>query len=681
MRNGLDGSLILRSNRSIRLSIVTIAAVILIPLLFVGGWLASQFANSERALLEQNAEHEARGITALIDREITNTKGVLAALANSPYLQTGEVEAFYRQALAVSRQLGIQIVLRDPNLDEQLINTEFPWGTPLRGIRPERREADNKLLASGEVFVTGVFLGPLIKQYVIAVILPVMKNGTAVYFLSIGIPTEKFAAIINNTQLPPQWVVTIVDRQNVVVARSERHDETVGTILRNEFASIASEYGGVTKGIDRHGIAVTWTYRRSEAAGWFISVGVPESVLSAPYRTTMTRYGAAASLIFVVAMALSFHFGGRISQSVGALGIDRKPTRQEFEVLFESAPNGVILVDSDGQIVLLNARLEAKFGYSRDELVGQPVEKLIPERLRRGHFKLRSAFVLAPQSRPMGAGRDLYGRRKDGSEFPIEISLNPIQTRSGNLIMATVVDITERKEAAERLTIAVGERDDLRRRFLQAQEDERLRLAHELHDQTGQSLAAAMLEIKQIEKFVDENGRERLRQLRHQLEQMGKVLHQIALELRPASIDELGLESVLGTYISGWGAQFNIEADFHCRNIILDELPPEIRTIIYRIVQEALTNITKHARTTSAVSIVIDRTDKTLQLTIEDNGYGFDPTLPPEPNGQQKSGGLGIAGMRERLALIDGDLVIESSIGGGTTIFARIPLEFERMIA
>ena len=377
-------------------------------------------------------------------------------------------------------------------------------------------------------------------------------------------------------------------------------------------------------------------------------------------------------------MRLSYYWAGRLSKSVGALGIDRKPTREEFEVLFNSAPNGVVVVDSDGLIALVNARMEGKSGYGRGELIGQPVEILIPERFHWAHLRLRSAFVGAPRARRMGRG--LFGRRKDGTEFPVEIGLNPIQTSAGNLVMATVVDITARKLAEQRIVATEAERDDLRRRFMQAQEQERLRLAHELHDQTGQTLTAALLELKGIELLVNDGGRDRLRRLRKQMEEMGKTLHRVAWQLRPASIDELGLASALANYVSEWSAQYRIEADFHCADPKLDELSEEVRTTIYRVVQEGLTNIVKHARQPAGVSIVIERVDGTLRLTIEDDGCGFNASPARERAGERK-GCLGLAGMRERLALIGGGLEIESAVGGGTTIFARIPIEPERMTA
>jgi signal transduction histidine kinase len=234
--------------------------------------------------------------------------------------------------------------------------------------------------------------------------------------------------------------------------------------------------------------------------------------------------------------------------------------------------------------------------------------------------------------------------------------------------MVTVIDISVRKLAEQRLVATTAERDDLRRRIMQAHEQERLRLAHDLHDQTGQSLTAALLELKGMEPLVDESGRERLRLLRKQMEQMGKTLHRVAWELRPASIDDLGLASALANYIAEWTTQYGIAADFHCTDDKLDELP-----------EEALSNVVKHAQNSTTVSVVLERMGSALCLMIEDDGCGFDNlSAREEPS---PAGGLGIAGMRERLSLIGGELEIESSAGGGATIFARIPVLRARMVA
>jgi signal transduction histidine kinase len=213
-----------------------------------------------------------------------------------------------------------------------------------------------------------------------------------------------------------------------------------------------------------------------------------------------------------------------------------------------------------------------------------------------------------------------------------------------------------------------AERDDLRRRLMSAQEEERLRLARDLHDQTGQGMTAAILELKAIEPFVGKKGLDRVRFLHKHLDELSKLLHRTAWELRPLSIDELGLTNALENYLSNWAKKLGIDADFHCSDTGLDGRSNEIRTTVYRVVQEGLTNIARHAADATRVSVVIGMSEQTLYLVIEDNGRGFDPAATPL--------GLGLAGMRERLLLVGGRLTVESSDSTGTTVFARIPIRF-----
>jgi PAS domain S-box-containing protein len=130
---------------------------------------------------------------------------------------------------------------------------------------------------------------------------------------------------------------------------------------------------------------------------------------------------------------------------------ERERAEERFRQVIEGAPNGMVMVDGEGKIVLVNAQIEKSFGYSRNELLGQRIEMLVPERFRAYHPAYRNSFTDAPSARSMGSGRDLYGLRKDGSEFPVEIGLNPLETEQGMMVLGTVVDITERKQAEETL--------------------------------------------------------------------------------------------------------------------------------------------------------------------------------------------------------------------------------------
>jgi|GEM_PF-1542015 len=215
----------------------------------------------------------------------------------------------------------------------------------------------------------------------------------------------------------------------------------------------------------------------------------------------------------------------------------------------------------------------------------------------------------------------------------------------------------------------------LRRHLSMAEENERLRLSHELHDQAGQNLIAAILELNEIDALTSGPAHERLHLVRKKMEEMGKTLHRIAWELRPPSIDELGLRKALASYLAEWSEQCGTAVDFHCDDPNLDRVPDEIATAVYRVVQEGLTNIVKHAERPSDVSVVIRRPDATLQVIVEDNGCGFDVGAQSAKTGKRR--GLGLAGMRERLSLIGGTLDVESAVGAGTTIFARIALDGE----
>jgi signal transduction histidine kinase len=256
--------------------------------------------------------------------------------------------------------------------------------------------------------------------------------------------------------------------------------------------------------------------------------------------------------------------------------------------------------------------------------------------------------------------------------LPIAALLTERDRLLGDLSLANTQLKTESETKSH---LVVG----LRRHLSIAEERERLRLSYELHDQAGQDLIAAILELNEIDSLIDGRARERLHLVRKKMEELGKTLHRIAWELRPPAIDELGLRKALASYIADWGERSGTEVDFHCDDPNFDEVPNEIGTTVYRIVQEGLTNILKHARGPSDVSVVIRRVGATLQVIIEDNGCGFDVGAMAAKPGDY--GGLGLDGMRGRLILIGGTLEVESAVGAGTTIFARIALDSQRSAA
>jgi signal transduction histidine kinase len=223
---------------------------------------------------------------------------------------------------------------------------------------------------------------------------------------------------------------------------------------------------------------------------------------------------------------------------------------------------------------------------------------------------------------------------------------------------------------AQRAAVAVDRSErvqrDALRRVVDAQELERRRLARELHDETGQALTSMLLGLRAVEEAASADERDRAAaELRELVVTTLQDVRRLAVELRPRALDDFGLVAALERLGETFTDQMGIEVDIESR-LGEQRLPPEIETALYRITQEAMTNIVKHARA-SRVSIVLVRKPQSAAAVIEDDGIGFDPTAT-------RDGGIGLLGMRERVELLDGRLEIESSRGSGTTLVAEVPL-------
>lgn len=215
-----------------------------------------------------------------------------------------------------------------------------------------------------------------------------------------------------------------------------------------------------------------------------------------------------------------------------------------------------------------------------------------------------------------------------------------------------------------------AERDQLRTQLLEkvieAQEEERKRIARELHDETGQALTSLMVRLKHIHEACPAPALlPQIEELRELLADTLDGVHNLSLELRPKILDDLGLEAALQRYVRDWRARHGVEADLVVLGLVEDRLPPPVETALYRIVQEGLTNVARHARA-QTVSILLERRDDRVRAIIEDDGVGFDPAQAL--NAER----LGIYGMRERVELLGGTLTIESAPGQGTSIFAEV---------
>jgi len=208
----------------------------------------------------------------------------------------------------------------------------------------------------------------------------------------------------------------------------------------------------------------------------------------------------------------------------------------------------------------------------------------------------------------------------------------------------------------------------LSQRLIQAQENERLHLSRELHDESGQLLAALMVQLGLLERDADQEVLvlKRISELKDTTNDLQDNLHQLAVDLRPASLDHLGLVTALEQYVNEFSQQYNIQVEFEAVGMQEERLPSDVETALFRIVQESLTNVILHAKATH-VDVVINQRSGHVAATIEDNGVGFMPTAPIYEEH------LGLFGMRERVEMLSGRFTVESSPGKGTTVNVEVP--------
>jgi signal transduction histidine kinase len=218
---------------------------------------------------------------------------------------------------------------------------------------------------------------------------------------------------------------------------------------------------------------------------------------------------------------------------------------------------------------------------------------------------------------------------------------------------------------------ALAGRKELLNRIISAQEHERQRIARELHDQLGQYCAALLIGLDAIDKTFScrSRGRHRLADLKSMASAMSREVHRLSWELRPTELDELGLEAAVANYLEIWGRRFTLNVDF-AGNLWGRRFSSPIEITLYRVLQEAVTNIAKHAQA-QKISVVLAAEAGEIRLIIEDDGIGFSGTNIAPP--VVRTSGLGILGIHERLAIVGGSLTIEQTPGHGTVLFCRIP--------
>ncbi len=367
--------------------------------------------------------------------------------------------------------------------------------------------------------------------------------------------------------------------------------------------------------------------------------------------------------------------------------VERQRADEKFRLAVEASPNGIVLVNREGRMVLVNAHAEKMFGYAREELIGQAVEMLVPERFRVEHLGRRAGFFAAPQPLAVGFGRELFARRKDGTIFPVEIGLNPIETGEETLVLAAIADITSRKRSEQELAQQRNQLTHLSRVNMLGE------LAGSLAHELNQPLTAVLSNAQAAQRFLAQNPpdldevREILTDIVAEDKRAGEVIHRLRLLLKkgevqhqPLSVNEV-VQDVLKLVRSDLVNQnFTAETELAPDLPVLHGDRVQLQQVLLNLVMNACDAMAGAARDHRQLTIRTHQAeDGSIHILVVDCGAGiasekldqvFEPFYTTKPHGM----GLGLSVCRTIVAAHGGKLWATNNLEQGTTFHISLPV-------
>ena len=346
---------------------------------------------------------------------------------------------------------------------------------------------------------------------------------------------------------------------------------------------------------------------------------------------------------------------------------------EKFRLAVEACPNGMVMTDSAGRILLANTETERLFGYRQDELIGQTIEILLPERLRHGHRQYRAGFSRRPETRRLGKGRNLVGCRRDGTEFPIEIGLYPIRNSEGPLVLSVIIDISDRKRM-----------DRLKDEFVSTVSHE-LRtpltsIAGSLGLLIGGAAGALPEPAARLIRIAQSNSQRLVRLINDILDIEKIESGQTAFKFKRLSARALAEQVIEASrgYADSFRVQIGLDADAPTGEVYAD--PDRFAQVITNL----LSNAIKFSPPGGEVAVTIQEHDDTVRISVRDHGHGIPNEFRPRlfekfaqadaTDAPQKGGtGLGLSIVKQIVTRLGGTVGFEDAAGGGTVFYVALP--------
>jgi PAS domain S-box-containing protein len=681
------------------------------PLLALAALLAVDHVRDVNDHSREHAQGLAQAAAASIDDALRDRISALLLLASSPLADdAARQKDFYAEAQNYLRHFGHHLIQLEPDGRTLRFTTRAPLGSPLPlAAVPRGRVAVDAAAISRQPEVSDVFIGSISKQPLISAVVPAIRGDRLRFYLLSAIETRWLEQRLSSLAPPAGWTMMLRDSQGEPLARQ-------GPALSDADAETALHFVAPLA-----------------QAPWRIELAVPRGIYTAPAISAGASVSAGLAMLTLAgvlggsiaarrlarAMEQLAHGGSpgdaaapqatireiadvqalianaarrrdeleaerrederRFRESIEAASLQLQLSEARLRSIVDGASEGIITADMQQHILLANRAAARIYGYEPQALIGQPLDLLIPERFRARHRLDVQAFGEAESpARPMGTRPPVLGLRANGEEFPIEAAISYVHVDGQRLFTVIVRDITERLRAEEQIRAARAELEashaELRRLVAArdgVQEQERKRIARELHDDLQQTLAAIKMDTLAIEQQLQRDPA-RVPPMLAKIDELatGAIAstRRIVNDLRPKLLEELGLRPALEALASDFAQRTGIDCsvDAAADGEHDAALAAPVANCLYRVTQEALNNVIKHAGARHVRLTLAHAPGGRVRLRIHDDGRGLTPQQARKPHS------FGLVGMDERVRAIGGRLTVTGQPGAGTVVEVEV---------